>query len=263
MLRNRPIALLLTLAALPAVALTVAPATGVAATKLTRCDARRRAGAGRRTAPCRQTTRRHPRGWDFWRELAGDEFEFDEVQISGTMSASEASGADFLFDASSSTTISPLRRRITDETPWVTTAGGRFAFTTEVVPAVASPVLYRSSATATIEYDGEVRGCPLPPGLQQNGPGRLSVVFAWDEERNRVAASWQLYTGGWQCDTTVVPSCGHTRGGDAGLMFYKEIEFTRRWIRLPIDLQYSISEDATCSYRWNGWVKLRKLRDGR
>lgn len=194
-----------------------------------------------------------------WGQLRGAEFEFEDLQISGTMTAKEGPGADFGFTAQSSTVISPKRHRITDETPWVTTLNGKFRFRDEIVAATARPVTTRITSSATIVIDGEPRGCPLR--MQLGGDG-FSGVLGWDAERHRVVASWTLPSGGWDCDTTVVPSCGHSMPTTTR-MYYKEIEFTRRWVRLPIDLQWRMSEDAVCEFRFNGYVLLKRLRGGR
>lgn len=234
------------------------PAAAAAAKRRTtpRCTSRRGQAKARRGG-CTQRRRTRPR-LEPWGQLRGDVFEFDDLQISGTMTATAAPGADFGFEAQSSTVISPKRHRVTDETPWVTTLHGRIRFDDGVVAGTAKPVTYRITSSATIVIDGEPRGCPL--GMQLGSDG-FSGVFGWDEERNRVVVSWTLPSGGWDCDTTVVPSCGH-RMPDTTRMYYKEIEFTRRWARLPIDLQWRTSEDAACEFRFNGYVRLKKVREG-
>ena len=190
-------------------------------------------------------------------------FEFEDVELLGEMQASGA-GDDWTFRASSTTIISPKRRRIVDDTPWITTLDGTFELGAPAVVAEASPVVWRTTTSATLVDDGRTIDCTLPPLLTPGfGLGRVSVTFGWDETRNRVKAIWNLYTGGWSCDGPFVPSCERVKTQDGNITYYKEIEFTRRNIRLPVELGHRTTDDVTCTTRWNGYVRLKKLRDGR
>src|SRR5262249_46208854 len=85
------------------------------------------AGGGRsRRAACTPRGRRGARRYRQWAELHGDELEFEEVELLGEMHAG-GSGEGWAFRASSTTTISPKRRRVVDDTPWITTLDCRFS----------------------------------------------------------------------------------------------------------------------------------------
>lgn len=256
---RRPLVGLVAGAALLALAL-LAPVGAAAAARRPACT--QRAQSGRRRAACvpRTTSRRAPSGG--FGALDGNEYEFDGVQISGTMTARAPRDADFGFRASSTAILRPLVR--TEQGPIfrrrMTEVGGRFRFDGDYVFATMSHVGYRIRSEATYHpRNGDPIDCTwnAPTGVDRLG---LQIY----PKRDRIAIRYTLDTGGWGCRNTVVtPSCGHETGGDASVMFYKEIEFTRRWIKLPIDLQWRTRQDVECAFRWNGYVRLKKLRNGR
>lgn len=204
-------------------------------------------------------TRRAPAGTRPFKGLDGARYEFEDLQVSGTLTASAPADADFGFSAQSTTIVRPkarteggiLRRDRSD-------VGGRFTLAGSYVFATAHPVDYAIRSTARYVKDDEAVDCTwnAPSGIDRLG---LQIY----PKRGRVAIRYSLYTGGWGCrDTTDRPSCGNATGDDASVMFYKEIEFTRRWIKLPIDLQWRTGDTVDCEFRWNGWVRLKKLRAG-
>lgn len=257
----RPTALLLALGALAGG--TLAQPAAAASRRAAACQTRPAAPRGRR-APrargCVPRTRRGPGAKGPWRGLDGARYEFEDLQISGTMTAAAPADAGFDFTARSTTIIRPkarreggvLRRDRSD-------VGGRFRLQGSYVLATARPVDYGITSTARWVDGDRVVDCSWnrPAGIDTLG---LQIY----PERNRIAIRYSLYTGGWACrhETTDSPSCGQGTGGDASVMFYKEIEFTRRWIKLPIDLRWRTGENVGCEFRWNGWVRLKKLRPG-
>lgn len=254
------------LCALLALALAAAPAgSGAAAGKISPDCAKqlRRALRARSRLPACALSGRGGGPFGDWGRLRGDVFEFDGVQISGTMTAYEPRDrdGDWSFRASTRTTIRPLvrtegeilRRELTE-------VGGRFTLARPIVVAAIEHVGYsiRGSATYT-RSDGRQFDCTYDP---PTGIDRLGMTL-WSQ-RDRVAVRFNAYNGGWACGREVVfaPSC-HGDPGQADIMFYKPIEFTRRWIKLPIDLQFRTGTGLICEHRFNGFVRLKKLRDGR
>ncbi|MDW5593801.1 hypothetical protein VSS74_05615 [Conexibacter stalactiti] len=137
--------------------------------------------------------------------------------------------------------------------------GGRFMLRDRVVVATARPVDYAIRSSARFADSNGTRDCSWNRPTQTDRFG-----MAIYPQRDRIAIKYSLVSGGWACkDAPEHPSCGIGDGGDASVMFYKEIEFTRRWIKLPVDLQWRSRENVACEFRWNGFVRLKKLRDGK
>jgi len=255
MLRSLLLPLLCTaLLALPATAADAAASRrGPCSTARGRARARRRAGCAPRATRRRATGAFGP--------LNGIEYEFDGVQLSGTLTASAPADADFRFDAVTTAVVSPktrtsggiLRRTETE-------VGGRFLLHGEYVQTAVRPVTWRTTSSARYEENGDVVDCSYPRPFATD---QLSLFIY--PKRDRIAIRYGLTVPGWACrhQTTQYPSCGNGKTYDADVAFYKEIEFTRRWIRLPVDLEWRLSDTVDCTIRWNGWVKLKKLRDGR
>lgn len=243
---------------LAALLLTVAAPAADAASRRRPCTTAR-ARARRRTGCTPRATRRgaaRPFG-----PLDGIEYEFDGVQVSGTLTATAPDDADFRFEAVTTAVISPktrtsggiLRRTETE-------VGGRFLLHGAYVQTAVRPVTWRTTSSARYEENGEVVDCSYPRPFATD---QLSLFIY--PKRDRIAIRYGLTAPGWACrhQTTQYPSCGNGKTYDADVAFYKEIEFTRRWIRLPIDLEWRLRDTVDCTIRWNGFVKLKKLRDGR
>lgn len=241
-------------------AVAVAPAARAPAKSPVRCSARARRGARRGgCAPGTRTTRGGARPWG---GLDGSEYEFDGVQLSGTLTARAPDGGDFGFEALTTAVVSPKTRveRGTIFRRELTEVGGRFMLRGEYVLTAVRPVTWRTTSSARYTENGEVTDCSY------NRPFAVDdlklMIF---RKGDRIAIRYGVMAPGWGCrhETTQYPSCGNEGGGDAELMIYKEIEFTRRWIKLPIDLQWRSHDTVDCEVRWNGFVRLKKLRDGR
>lgn len=194
--------------------------------------------------------------------LDGIEYEFDGVQLSGTLTARAPDDADFRFEATTTAVISPKQR--TEQGPIfrreLTEVGGRFLLHGDLVQTAVKPVTWRTTSSARYEDNGEVTDCSYPRPFAVND---LKLMIY--PKRDRIAIRYGLMTPGWGCrhETTHYPSCGNGQLHDADVMFYKEIEFTRRWIKLPIDMQWRLSDTVDCEVRWSGFVRLKKLRDGK
>lgn len=178
------------------------------------------------------------------------------------MTAHERPGSDWTFKALATTRLAPGTRsegsgglRQTHRE-----VGGHFTLRGDYVLATARPVAYRLTSSAEYEENDEVVDCTYDRPLAIDTFNLMIYP-----QRDRVAIRWSLPLSGWGCrhETTGHPSCGNDDGGDASVMFYKEIEFTRRWIKLPIDLQWRARDTVECDFRWNGYVRLKRLRDRR
>jgi hypothetical protein len=240
--------------------LTAAAAPASAATRKPPCTQAR--ARTRRARGCVPAGRRGSGGARPFGALDGIEYEFDGVQLSGTLTARAPADADFRFEAVTTAVVSPKQR--TEQGPIfrreLTEVGGRFLLHGDLVQTAVKPVTWRTTSSARYEDNGDVTDCSYPRPFAVNDL-KLMIYPKGD----RIAIRYGLMTPGWACrhETTHYPSCGNGQLHDADLMLYKEIEFTRRWIKLPIDMQWKLSDTVDCEIRWNGYVRLKKLRDGR
>lgn len=252
MLRTLPLLLV-------AAVLATLPASASAAPRRAPCTTAR--ARARRRAGCTPRANRRASGARPFGPLDGIEYEFDGVQLSGTLTASAPADADFRFQAVTTAVVSPKRRtsrRFFRRTE--TEVGGRFLLHGELVQTAVRPVTWRTTSSARYEENGDVVDCSYD---QPFAVDDLKLLIY--PKRDRIAIRYGLITPGWACrhETTQYPSCGNGKTYDADVAFYKEIEFTRRWIRLPIDLEWRLRDTVDCTIRWNGYVQLKKLRDGR
>lgn len=200
-----------------------------------------------------------------WDGLSGNEYAFEDVQVSGTLTAYEPRDRteDWSFRARSTTRVSPrvrtegtiLRRRLTE-------VGGRFTLDRPIVVATMLHVDYRIRGSATYTTsDGRQFDCTFNPPV---GITRLGMTLWRPRDRDRVAVRYDIHNGGWACggDVVFAPTC-HGKASGADLALYRPAEFTRRWIKLPIDLAYRTGTGLICGHRFHGYVRLKKLRDGR
>ncbi|HST41752.1 MAG TPA: hypothetical protein VLK58_19690 [Conexibacter sp.] len=242
--------------------LTAAVVPASAATRKPPCTEARARSRSRRASGCVPSSRRGAGAARPFGQLDGIEYEFDGIQLSGTLTARAPDDADFRFEAVTTAVVSPKQR--TEQGPIfrreLSEVGGRFLLHGEYVLTAVKPVTWRTTSSARYEDNGEVTDCSYARPFAVND---LKLMIY--PKRDRIAIRYGLMTPGWGCrhETTHYPSCGNGQLFDADVMFYKEIEFTRRWIKLPIDMQWRLSDTVDCEIRWNGFVRLKKLRDGK